>query len=59
MDVTSFAASATLQTQAQTQSQASMLVMRKVLDVAGQQGADFAAMIAQAGGVGQNVDVQA
>jgi hypothetical protein len=36
-----------------------MLVMRKALDVAGQQGADFAAMIAQAGGVGQNVDVQA
>ncbi len=59
MDFSSIAASATLQTQAQTQSQASMMVMRKVLDLAGQQGADFAAMIAQAGGLGQNLDVQA
>ena len=59
MNVASIAASATIVTQAQTQSQASMMVMRKALDLAGQQGADFAAMIAQAGGVGQNMDVQA
>lgn len=46
-------------TQAQVLEQASAGVMRKMLDIQAQQGADLAAMIAQAGGVGRNLDVTA
>ena len=47
----------------QTQSQASMLMLRKTLDINSQQGAALVAMIDQASvpqpGVGQNLNTQA
>ncbi len=57
MDVTP--ASLSSAQQAQTAGQAGALVMRKILDVMAQQGAEQVAMIAQAGNVGRNLDVTA
>ena len=57
MDIT--AASAAAQTQAITQNQIAVSVLRKSLDITAQQGADLAKMVAQAGNVGQRVDLYA
>lgn len=55
MDIT--AASAAAQTQAITQNQIAVSVLRKSLDITAQQGADLVKMVAQAGNVGQRVDL--
>jgi Putative motility protein len=57
MDIT--AASAAAQSQAITQNQIAVSVLRKSLDISAQQGADLAKMVAQAGNVGQRVDLYA
>jgi hypothetical protein len=57
MDIT--AASAAAQTQAMAQNQIAVSVFRKSLDITAQQGADLAKMVAQAGDVGQRVDLYA
>ncbi len=57
VDIT--AASAAAQTQAITQNQIAVSVLRKSLDISAQQGADLAKMVAQAGNVGQRVDLYA
>ncbi len=56
MDIT---ASAAAQTQAITRSQIAVSVLKKSLDITAQQGADLAKMMAQAGNVGQRVDLYA
>jgi hypothetical protein len=53
------AASTIAQTQAQTQGQISVAMLKKTVDIMAQQGADLARMVSQAGGVGQTVDLQA
>lgn len=53
------AASSATQTMSQIQSQASMLMLRKTLDINRQQGADLVALIDQTNGLGQNLNVQA
>lgn len=58
MEITAAASAPTL-TQAQILEQAGTGVMRKMLDLQAQQGAELAAMIAQAGGLGRNLDVTA
>lgn len=57
MDIT--AVSAAAQSQANTQSQIAVSVLRKSLDISAQQGADLVRMMDQAGGVGQRVDLYA
>lgn len=57
MDITPTAVVA--QNQARLQTEAATLVLRKALDANAQQGADLARMVAQAGGVGQRVDLYA
>ena len=57
MDIT--ATSAAAQNQAITQNQVAVSVLRKSLDISAQQGADLAKMVAQAGNVGQRVDLYA
>ena len=53
------AASTIAQTQAQTQGQISVAMLKKTVDIMAQQGADLARMVSQAGGVGGVVDLQA
>ncbi|MDP1832031.1 MAG: YjfB family protein [Geothrix sp.] len=57
MDITP--ANAVVQTQARTQNEFAVRVLRKALDLSAEQGADLARMVAQAGGVGQRVDLYA
>jgi len=57
LDIT--AVSAAAQSQANTQSQIAVSVLRKSLDISAQQGADLVRMMDQAGGVGQRVDLYA
>ncbi|HCZ32387.1 MAG TPA: hypothetical protein DHV93_02320 [Holophagaceae bacterium] len=52
-------ASAAAASQLKTQTELATRVLKKVLDVNTQQGADLANMIAQAGGVGQRIDLYA
>ena len=54
MEIT--AASAAAQTQAMTQNQVAVSMLRKSLDIGAEQGAELARMVAQSGGVGQRVD---
>lgn len=56
MDVSAVASSSASQS---TGADYGMAVTRKVLDIAAQQGAQLAQMVAQASGVGQNVDTKA
>jgi Putative motility protein len=53
------AASAVAQTQAMTQNQVAVAMLKKTVDIMAQQGADLAKMVSQAGGVGGVVDLQA
>lgn len=57
MDITP--ATAVAASQLKTQTELATRVLKKVLDVNTQQGADLANMIAQAGGVGQRIDLYA
>jgi hypothetical protein len=52
-------ANAVAQTQARTQNEFAVRVLKKALDLSAEQGADLARMVAQAGGVGQRVDLYA
>lgn len=45
------------QSQAKVQTEAATRVLRKALDINAEQGAELAKMVAQAGGVGQRVDL--
>jgi hypothetical protein len=54
MEITATTAAA--QTQANTQNQMAVSVMKKALDIQTQQGADLVKMIDQAGGLGGRVD---
>jgi Putative motility protein len=56
MDVSATASSSASQA---TGAEYSNKVMRKALDIQASQGAQLAQMVAQAGGVGQNVDMKA
>lgn len=47
------------QSQAKVQTEAATRVLRKALDINAEQGAELAKMVAQAGGVGQRVDLYA
>ena len=53
------AASTVAQTQAMTQTQVAVAMLKKTVDIMAQQGADLAKMVSQAGGVGGVVDLQA
>lgn len=52
-------ATAVAQNQLKTQDELATRVLKKVLDLNAEQGADLAKMVAQAGGVGQRVDLYA
>lgn len=52
-------ASVTAERTAQTQGEFATKVVKKVLDLSAQQGAQLAQLVAQAGGVGQNLDTRA
>ncbi len=52
-------ASVTADRTAQTQGDFALKVVRKVLDLNQDQGAQLAQLVAQAGGVGQNLDTRA
>ncbi|WP_306590853.1 YjfB family protein [Geothrix sp. 21YS21S-4] len=51
------AASVAAQKQVQLQDQVAVGVLKKTIDIQAQQGADLAKMVAEAGGVGQRVDL--
>lgn len=57
MDITLAAISA--QKQLQTQNEVVVSVLKKVIDIQTEQGADMAKLVAQAGGTGQRVDLYA
>lgn len=57
MDIT--AVSAAAQSQATTQGQIAISVLKKSLEITAQQGADLVKMMDQSGGVGRRVDLYA
>ncbi len=57
MDIT--AVSAAAQSQATTQGQIAISVLKKSLEITAQQGADLVRMMDQSGGVGRQVDLYA
>ncbi len=59
MDLSVNATAAASQQAANTQGAVQLQVLRKVLDMESQQGADLARMVQQAAGVGQSVDYRA
>lgn len=59
MDLSVNATAASSQQAANTQGAVQAQVLRKVLDMESQQGADLARLVQQAAGVGQSVDFRA
>ena len=57
--VSSAIAQSQAQTQAITQSQVSVAMLKKTIDLAAEQGAELVRMMAQQSGVGQQMDLQA